>query len=569
MKFRFPLYAQIICVFVINLGLLIGLRYAFFSSQFHIGWENILFSPVSEKVQGVAFDVVKQFQTRPKSEWTEVLNEYGDYYGVKFYLFDARGEQVAGDKVELPERVIQKVTEAPFLRAFRGPHGRGAIEIRKFLGTPAGVAIGGPAGPPLPVLPPPLPPPPAGPMEFGTAGGAPESKEDVKFIFTSHFLGPLDHLLGRPHPPPPVRLMIHTDNPGRFWIGAMFPMHLARPVTIGGAVDPSEFEPGTLIAETPNIWQTKLVSDYGNLGLLVVGIFVLSFALWWPFVFLITRALGKLVRATEKIAEGNFDTQLSINRYDEIGRLGQAISVMSSRLKAYVGGQKRFLGDIAHELCSPIARLQVALEILERTSTKEQEASINDIREEVQQMSLLINELLAFSKAGIQGRETDLKGVAVEKVIASAVSRSSAEDADDIRVTVEEGLGCLCDEVLLERALGNVLRNAIRYAGGSGPITVDAQRSGDGVLILVVDCGPGVPAEAIKSLGEPFYRPEASRNRSFGGVGLGLAIVKSCVEACHGSFKVQNAQPRGLRVEMRLKRAEIETKSPAEPASVP
>jgi len=589
MKFRFPLYAQIICVFLSNLALLIGLRYAVFSSHFHVGWDSILYSPISEKVQGIAFDVFKQYQTRPESEWTSVLNEYGDFYRVKLYVFDSQGHQVAGEHVELPEAVMRKITEDPLGQRFRGPHGAGPHEMRKFVMSTASSKqnLGSEGGPPNPPWleadngPPPPPPPefepgrgPEGPpvMQFQAFSDGPQShgpRSEEHFPSPPRFFGPFDQLLGRPHLPPPARLMVYSKNPDLFWVGAMFPMHWRKPITTNGAFDPKQFLPGTLVAVTPNIWQTKLISDYGNLGLVILFIFVLSLALWWPFVFLLTRALGKLVRATESIAEGKFETSLNINRLDEIGRLAQAISIMSSRLKAYVGGQKRFLGDIAHELCSPIARLQVALEILERTATKEQETSIRDIREEVQQMSLLINELLAFSKAGIQGRETALKGIEVEPLIDAAVARSCADQTGDIRVNIEVGLGCLCDEVLLERALGNVLRNAIRYAGDHGPITVDAHRSNDDVLIVVSDCGPGVPEAAIKSLGEPFYRPEESRNRSFGGVGLGLAIVKSCVEACHGVFKVENIPPHGLRVEMRLKRCEIETKTPPQTVSLP
>jgi two-component system sensor histidine kinase CpxA len=543
MKFRFPLYAQIICVFVLNLALLVGLRYAFISNQFHTGWEYLLYSPVSDKVQGVSFDIFKQFQLRPESEWNAVLQEYGDFYDVKFYLFDAEGKQLAGEKIRVPDAVFKKLTSPPEMR----------------IGAP-GLPLApppGPVGPPQFVTGFPPPPPP---------NNEPRYEAGVKIVFAPGFLGPLDHLLGRPHPPPAPRLMIHTDNPERFWIGALFPMGWNHRVTAGSGFNPRAFLPGTLVAMTPNIWQTKLVSDYGNLFLIVLGVFALSLVLWWPFVFLITRALGKLTSATEKIADGNFDTELNIKRFDEIGRLAQAIATMSKRLKAYVNGQKRFLGDISHELCSPIARLQVALEILERTSSKDQESCINDIREEVQQMSMLINELLAFSKAGIQGRETELQSVNLNKLIDSAISRTNS---NNIVTNIQPDLGCMCDELLLERALGNILRNAIRYAGDAGPISVSGLRDGDEVVVTVSDCGPGVPPESIKLLGEPFYRPEESRNRSFGGVGLGLAIVKSCIEACHGSFKVENLDPHGLKVEMRLRFAETASETRPLPAVAP
>jgi two-component system sensor histidine kinase CpxA len=78
---------------------------------------------------------------------------------------------------------------------------------------------------------------------------------------------------------------------------------------------------------------------------------------------------------------------------------------------------------------------------------------------------------------------------------------------------------------------------------------------GEGVRLAITDRGPGVPPETLHRLFDPFYRPETARTREGGGTGLGLAIVKSCVEACGGSVKVQNAQPRGLEVEMTLRRA--------------
>jgi two-component system sensor histidine kinase CpxA len=127
---------------------------------------------------------------------------------------------------------------------------------------------------------------------------------------------------------------------------------------------------------------------------------------------------------------------------------------------------------------------------------------------------------------------------------------------------------------LLGRALGNVVRNALRYAsptGGAdysyrptmrtdghptGPITISAREHADRVTIYITDCGPGVPEEALHRLFDPFFRPESARTRETGGVGLGLAIVKTCVEACGGTVAVRNVKPSGLQVEFELSRAQ-------------
>jgi two-component system, OmpR family, sensor histidine kinase CpxA len=604
MKFKFPLYAQIICVFILNLALLLFVRFAFFNNHLNLGWD-LIDRPVAERVQTVAFLMFRQLDGLPQEKWDSVLQEYGDFYNVKFCLFDAAGKQIAGAKVDIPNTVLDKIKLAP--------NSIPPKENANFM------------------------------ISFQSPPSHPASS--FKVVEEPQLFAPLDKFLGGPsHPmPPPPRFFFHTKDPDCFWIGAMFPLlpkpgqggppfpghpmpprlpEILTPPTVPpggmtpdqippkdgpidgmlspnssvrrelfehpGSPQPENFDhridvtgtegppvhgpespisfafrvpaPGTLLAVTPNIWQTRLVSDFGNLFVGALGVLGLSLLVWWPFVFLITRTLGKLTRATEKIADGNFDIRVGERRSDEIGRLAQAVNIMAGKLKAYVTGQKRFLGDIAHELCSPIARLQIAVEILERTATPEQEASLRDIREEVEQMSALINELLAFSKAGV--RETELHAVDLMKILRSACSKSGGES---ITITTQERLHCLGDEVLLERAFGNIFRNAIRYAGDAGPITVSCTRTGKEITVVVLDCGPGVPPESIELLGQPFYRPEASRTRTSGGAGLGLSIVKTCIEACQGKFTAQNNSPKGLRIEIQLK-AEAPATAEQDPA---
>jgi len=120
----------------------------------------------------------------------------------------------------------------------------------------------------------------------------------------------------------------------------------------------------------------------------------------------------------------------------------------------------------------------------------------------------------------------------------------------------------------LMRAISNLLRNAIRYAGDRGPVTVSARRDRDEISIAVSDHGPGLPEDEIDRVFTPFYRLETSRNRDAGGAGLGLAIVRSCVEACKGSVRCRNLAPSGLEVEIRLPAgAEVPASSAARPSA--
>jgi len=105
---------------------------------------------------------------------------------------------------------------------------------------------------------------------------------------------------------------------------------------------------------------------------------------------------------------------------------------------------------------------------------------------------------------------------------------------------------------MLERSISNLIRNAIRYAGEAGPITVRASLEGKRAVVAVSDCGPGLPEDQLERIFAPFYRPEEARTRETGGSGLGLAIVKSCVEACRGDIECRNVKPHGLEVRIRL-----------------
>jgi two-component system sensor histidine kinase CpxA len=256
-------------------------------------------------------------------------------------------------------------------------------------------------------------------------------------------------------------------------------------------------------------------------------------------------------RAAEQIAEGHFDIHVAADRSDELGHLGAQINRTAARLSSFVTGQKRFLGDIAHELCAPIARIQFAVGILEQKAEAGSRQYVTDLREEAEHMAGLVNELLLFSKAGIRPADVELAPVNLAATVARVLSRETSAPSR-VQTSIDPALHVLAHEAFLNRSLANLVRNALRYAGDAGPITVSARRDHEQVVITVADSGPGLPEEALDKVFEPFYRPEASRCRETGGVGLGLAIVKSGIECCRGSVVCRNRTPSGLEVAIRL-----------------
>lgn len=343
--------------------------------------------------------------------------------------------------------------------------------------------------------------------------------------------------------------MVHTSDPSRYWVLMRMGLSdIERPRPL----------PLTLIAVSGSIRGAGLFFDFVPWVWVGSGVLFFSVLFWFPLVRGITRYISQMTRTTEAIAEGQFDAPAQPERGDELGRLSQAIHRMASRLAGFVHGQKRFLGDIAHELCSPIARMQVALGILEERADPKQKAYVEDVREEVQNMSSLVNELLSFSKAGLRQKEIRLEAVPLGALAQRVVNRE-APGAPGIKVQIDSSLQVLAEPELLSRALANLVRNAMRYAGDAGPITVSAVADAGHVALSVADCGPGVPESALGQIFDPFFRLEASRSRETGGIGLGLSIVKTCVEASQGTVVARNRQPSGLEVEIVLQRSVIHT----------
>ncbi len=342
---------------------------------------------------------------------------------------------------------------------------------------------------------------------------------------------------------PQPRFILHTETPVRYWVGVCLPL------TEPGATRPW---PLTLVLVSTSLRGGGLFFDSTPWVVVGFGALLFSVLFWIPLVRGVTRSLSQMTRATEQISEGRFEVRVTDRRGDELGRLGQAINRMAVRLSGFVTGQKRFLGDIAHELCSPIARVQVALGILEQRADEKQKAYVNDLREEVEQMSRLVNELLSLSKAGLTPREIKLEPVNLAATARRVLELEAAQDGR-VQLQIRDDLSVLAQSDLLFRALANLVRNAVRYAGEAGPITVSASRKDGAVVVIVADLGPGVPEESLQQVFDPFFRAEPSRSRDTGGIGLGLAIVKTCVEACQGTVSARNRVPRGLEVRVVLK----------------
>ncbi len=517
---RFPLTAKILLWFSANLLLLmfiawLGVRFATRS-----GFDSFLAGHVGGRVESTARAIMGELESKPRGEWSGVLARYGEAHGVKFILLGEELQTLAGEEVDLPENLRSQLPRPPRGGYGLGPNRRGpapgASGAGSNLGPPGAKSPSGKQRPPVE----------SDETEPGTPGAVGTGNQDPPGSAPIH-----------------RRFLVQSEKPRTYWVGLM------------GALRPGAGGTGhlrcTLLARSGSFSAGGFFFDYRPWVLACAGVAGLSALFWLPLVRGITSSIAQLTRATRQIADGQFDVRVDDQRTDELGQLGASINRMSMRLEGFVSGQKRSLGDIAHELCSPLARLQMSVGILEQNATPNQKAHIEDLREEVQHMSDLVNELLSISKASLKPGNIKREVVNVKTVADHAAEREAAKKGEVI-VEVPADLTCFARPELLQRALSNLVRNALRYAGEFGPITITARREGDACIILVTDLGPGVPPEHLDRIFDAFYRTDPDRARNTGGAGLGLAIVKTCIEACGGTATARNRETRGLEVRLTL-----------------
>jgi len=508
MTLRLPLLARILLWLLLNLVLLVGAFGVFLWTE--LGGESLLGRVAGERSQAATGALLAELRERPVAEWERALARFEEAYPVRVLLLREDGSRFLGTPQEVPDEVARRLRPV-------FPPGPG-VEDRR----PGALAEGG-------RLRPEFEEPRPGPPPEGRFAGFPDPSPPPGIG-----VAPPQRPGSRQGVPLP-RTFLRAGQPARYWLVLGTPLRgPGVPRGLRLTVSSATLSAGGLFFDLrPWLWAGG--------GVVAVSV------LWWlPFVRGITRTVSRISAATERIAEGRFHTVVPEERGDELGRLGGAIHRMAGRLNGLVNGQKRFLGDVAHELCSPLARMEMALGVLDQRADADTRPYVDDVREEVRHMSALVNELLQFSKAALKPADAERTPIP----LADATRRVVAKELgglDDLKVAVPETLVALGHPDLVERAMGNLLRNARNHAGGRGPIRVEALPDGPGrVLWRVVDSGPGVPEAELRRLGEPFYRPDASRSSDTGGTGLGLAIVQSCMSACQGRLELANGPERGL-----------------------
>jgi signal transduction histidine kinase len=270
------------------------------------------------------------------------------------------------------------------------------------------------------------------------------------------------------------------------------------------------------------------------LALLFVGVAAGAY----PVVRRLTRRLEALGRGVEGFGAGDLTSRVDASGKDEVAAVARAFNQAAQRIESLLKSNQSLLANASHELRSPLARLKMAVSMLEPGTPPARRLALErEIHTNIGELDALVDEVLLASRLDAQQQidrddRVDLGALAVEEA-----ARAQLDPPQD---ATTEPLIVMGDERLLRRAVRNLLENARRYGGGSVALSLLPRTTPEGprVEFRVADRGPGVPADMRERIFEPFFRLPGHAERE-GGVGLGLALVRQIAQRHGGHVQVE------------------------------
>lgn len=273
--------------------------------------------------------------------------------------------------------------------------------------------------------------------------------------------------------------------------------------------------------------------------------------------FISGHALKPIREFSDKIeevqAQNLSDSRIEENNVKELNQLGISYNKMLERLSDAFEIQRQFTANAAHELRTPLALMQVQLDLYNSASHPGNDAdtlqTIKMVTEQNDKLNRMVKTLLDMSELQTVGRD--------DKIILDAIVEEVLADLEPLAVEKNIKLIGKCEDatmigsdILIYRLVYNLVENAIKYNHPLGQVTVTAYQRNKHVYLSVEDTGSGIPKELRERVFEPFFRVDKSRSRELGGVGLGLALVREIVRVHDGSICIKSGKTGGTIFEV-------------------
>ncbi|TOK28966.1 two-component sensor histidine kinase [Vibrio parahaemolyticus] len=301
-----------------------------------------------------------------------------------------------------------------------------------------------------------------------------------------------------------------------------------------------ESTPFFKISDNPNSPIIQAVNFDDNM---VWIFFIAGFALYCVLlIWFLSRRIRELERVTVEFASGNFKARASTASAKSVGTLNKSFNNMADKVSRLITSNKMLTNAVAHELRTPIFRLQWQADLLADSSLNEQQTKyVNSIVEDIDEMEEMVEELLYYAK--MERPETELRTESLELNSLLFDLKDKWQQETPLPITIK-GTDCKeaqikTDPKLLKRALDNLLRNAMRYADSQ--IMLEVTEDEEHCMISIHDDGNGIDEKDWPHLFEAFYSADKSRNKSTSGFGLGLAIVRQIMELQRGDVSISHS----------------------------
>ncbi|NLI77302.1 MAG: HAMP domain-containing protein [Candidatus Riflebacteria bacterium] len=326
---------------------------------------------------------------------------------------------------------------------------------------------------------------------------------------------------------------------------------------------------GMLLFRPPPLRLVQRLLTTPALGVRVLIVLGVVALLCWLLARTLVGPVLELRGFTRSISAGEFHSRLPgdlAGRGDELGDLARDFNRMADTIERVLQHQRQLLRDVSHELRSPLARVQIALELLRQKAGGASDDLVGKIGRDLGRLNELIQQILDLSRfEQVQAVPLQLEIVDLATVVRQVVGDVQFEaDLTGKRIAAaipDDAVPVAAAPEFLRRAVENVLRNAVRHTPDGTRIDLAVEVGVEGVpgslalpmvTVRVRDHGPGVAEADLPRLFDPFFRCEEDRGRQTGGMGLGLAIVQKAIAAHSGTVTARNADGGGLEILLRL-----------------
>jgi two-component system, OmpR family, sensor histidine kinase MprB len=248
------------------------------------------------------------------------------------------------------------------------------------------------------------------------------------------------------------------------------------------------------------------------------------------------RPVRRLTAAAESVATtGNLAERVDVKGNDELAQLASRFNEMLAALERSVGAQRRLVADASHELRTPLTAVRTNLDLLREGKLPADEAqrALDESSVELDGLTTLVSDLVELARG--EERKLRVEDVQLDDLVATVVDRAKTRAPQMTFVTSLAPVHVTADPVLLERAISNLVDNAVKWSPAGGPVEITV-REGE---VTVTDHGPGIAEEDLPRIFDRFYRAATARSKP--GAGLGLAIVREAATAHGGTATVENA----------------------------